>query len=138
MSIDKTKFNSKRDWRIFGFGLAVILAIVASVMFFKESQLYYYFYGAAGLVALLAAVLPIVLKPIYILFSYIGAAMGWIMTRVILTILYYLILTPITLISKIVRKQFLQLDFSRKAESYWIENETQSDEQWKLSYENQF
>ncbi len=138
MTIDKTKFNSKRDWRIFGFGLAVILSVVASVMLYKESSHYYHFYGAAGLVAFLAAVLPVALKPLYIVFSYMGAGMGWMMTRVILTLLYYLILTPITLLSKIVGKRFLQLDFSRKADSYWIENEPPNDEERKLSYENQF
>ncbi len=95
--MDKTKFNKKSDWRNFGFVLAVFLSVVATVLLLKGSGLYGYFYGGGVLAAFLALVLPVVLKPVFIVFTYVGLAMGFVMTRLILGSLFYLVVTPMTL-----------------------------------------
>ncbi len=88
------------------------------------------------LVAALAA--PIVVKPVFILFLYIAHVMGWVMTRLILGILFYLVITPIGLLGKLFGKRFLDLKFPGKHESYWIETDKLVREEGVNSYENQF
>ncbi len=134
--LDKSKFNDKKEWRKFGISVGVIFLIIASIQLILGKELYLYFYGTSTLFFLLGLVLPVFLKPVFILFSYLGMVMGWIMTRVILTALFYLVITPIGLFSKLVRKRFLELRLFPKAESYWINrSEKVANGQ---SYENQY
>jgi len=134
--MDRSKFNEKREWRKFGIALGIILAIIATILLIKDKSTYLYFYGG-GLFAVLAAlVMPIIVKPVFILFLYIGHGLGFVMTRLILGILFYLVITPIGVIARLFGKQFLSVRFSRGGTGYWIETDGMDDE--KERYENQF
>jgi hypothetical protein len=137
--MDKSKFNIKNEWKKFGIALGIILSIVATILLIKGKALYFYFYGA-GLVFVLAALaIPIVIKPVFILFMYIAHVLGFVMTRLILCILYYLVITPMSLLGRLFGKKFLDVKFSRKEVSYWIESGTGTGEiQGVENYENQF
>ena len=136
--MDKSKFNVEREWRKFGIALGIILAAIATALLIqgKSTYLCLYFYGGGLLLVLEALVLPIILKPVMILFLYIGHGLGFVMTRLILGILFYLVITPIGLIARLFGKQFLSVGFSRGESGYWIETAGMGDE--KESYENQF
>ena len=61
---------------------------------------------------------------------------GWIMTRIILILLYFILVTPIGLLFRLFGKQFLDLRGDENQKSYWdlrIE-----EEKTKNRYENQF
>ena len=75
---------------------------------------------AAGL--LLPAVLfPTVLTPIYRVWMTIGNALGWINTRIILTLVFYGLFTPIGVIRRVLlKKDPLHLAFEPEAETYRI------------------
>ena len=60
---------------------------------------------------------------------------GWVMSRVILSIVFYLILTPIGLITRLFGEDFLDLNKSN-TESYW--NNRNSDFELNQDYEKQF
>jgi len=50
--------------------------------------------------------------------------MGFVMTRVILAVLFYLIITPISFVSKLFQKDFLNLKIEKEKKSYWnLKNE---------------
>ena len=133
--MDKSKFNIKTEWKKFGIALGIILSIIATILFIKEKSLYIYFYGAGLFFIVAALVVPIVVKPVFILFLYIAHVLGWVMTRVILSILFYLVITPIGHILKLFGKKFLDMEFSREKESYWIET---TEEEGVKSYEIQY
>lgn len=48
----------------------------------------------------------------------IGAVLNWVMTRVILIVLFFVILTPMALIARALGKRFL-IPTDRACESYW-------------------
>ena len=62
--------------------------------------------------------------------------LGLVMTRVILSIVFYLILTPIGLITRLFGKDFLDLLNKSNTESYW--NNRNSDFELNQDYEKQF
>jgi len=62
--------------------------------------------------------------------------LGWFTSRVILTILFYLVLTPIGFIAKIFGKKFLSLKIDDGAKSYWEKREVKSTD--LTEYERQF
>ena len=134
--MDRSKFNEKREWRKFGIALGIILAVIATILLIKDKSTYLYFYGGGLFSVLAALVVPIIVKPVFILFLYIGHGLGFVMTRLILGILFYLVITPIGLIARLFGKQFLSVGFSRGESGYWIETAGMGDE--KESYENQF
>ena len=121
--MDKLKFQDKREWKKFGISLSIILMITASLLLIKGKEFYPYLFGTGIFINIVAFLIPILLKPIYILFSYIGFYMGWCITRITLSILFYLILTPIGLISKLFGKHYLDLKFKEDTESFWITKE---------------
>ena len=134
--MDKSKFKDKKEWKKFGTGLCIILLIIASILLIKGKGSYLYFSGTGILILILAFFIPVLLKPLYIFFSIIGFGLGWFMTRLILNILFYLILTPIGLISKLFGKHFLDLKFKEKKNSFWIPKEQKAEGTGE--YEKQF
>ena len=118
--MDKSKFNDKKEWRKFGIALAILLFIISVVQFFKQIEIYPCFLAAGVLFLLSALALPILIKPVFIVFSYIGFGMGWVMTRIILFILFYLFITPISILARKFGNRFLDLRFDRTKESYWL------------------
>lgn len=136
--MDKSKFDIKSEWRKFGIILGIILAVIATILLMKARGGYLYFYGAGFFFILAGLVIPIVVKPVFILFMYLSHVMGWVMTRLILSILFYLVITPMGLLGKLVGKRFLDLKFPGKQESYWIETDKRIEQEGINSYENQF
>jgi hypothetical protein len=118
--MDKSNFNNKTEWKKFAIGVAIILTLVASVQWYLDIRLYVYFIVAAIVILLFGLFLPIVIKPLFIAFSYLGFVLGWIMTRLILSLLYYLVFTPIGWILKLTGKRLLDTSFKPEQESYWI------------------
>jgi len=118
--VDKSTFTDRREWRKFAFGLSAILFIIASIQIVTNSRLYPYFFGTSIVTLLTAITAPILMKPFYILFSYVGFYMGWFVTRLLLSLLFYCVLSPISLLRKLLGKSFLDLNFDRTPETYWI------------------
>ena len=121
MSIDNSKFNNKSEHRKFAIGLAVILTVISAVQWYLHVAVYSYLLGAAGVILVVGLLTPVVIKPVFIIFSYIGFVMGWVMTRVVLSLLFYLVFTPIGLVLKLTGKKLLDTSFRDQRESYWID-----------------
>jgi len=58
------------------------------------------------------------------------------MSRVILTLLFYIVLTPVALIAKLVGKKFMPIGFDKSAETYWEKRENKIKQ--PVDYERQF
>ena len=119
--MDKSKFTDKKEWKKFAIGVAIILTLVAAVQWYLAVELYPYFLISACVILLSGLLIPVVIKPLFILFSYIGFVLGWIMTRIILSLLFYLVFTPIGLVLKLTGKKLLDTAAHDNRESYWIE-----------------
>ncbi|MCF7803076.1 MAG: hypothetical protein K9N46_11250 [Candidatus Marinimicrobia bacterium] len=132
----KTKESTRKDWRQFGLGLAVILAILGTLQWILHNPLYLWAYSLSGVIAVSALVFPVLLKPVFIMFSYIGLAIGWVMTRVLLSLVLYVIITPIGILSRLLGKPFLDMRFKTDEDSYWIDREETGPS--KEHYEKQY
>ena len=128
--------DSKRDLRKFGLtiGIALIVISVLLVISRKNSALYFAVFGL--LITLTGLTAPQVLKPLNKIWMAISIILGWFMTRMILTILYYIALTPIGLLSKLFKKDFLDLNIEKEKQSYWQKRERKKFD--PADYERQF
>jgi len=62
---------------------------------------------------------PFILRPIYVGWMKFAFVLGWINTRLILGIFFYLILTPVGLIMRLFGRDPLHRKFDRDATTYW-------------------
>ncbi len=95
---------------LFGMGLGLLYFSRGSWIFWTALGGFLF---ASGLIA------PKLLRPIYKLWMAFGTVMGFIMTNVILTVFFYLVLTPLAIILKSSGKHFLDLGVERGQKSYW-------------------
>ena len=128
--------SDKKELRKFGLTVGIALLIFGGVVFWLGKEYYRYpLFIGLGLI-LLGALLPAVLKPLQKVWMAIAVIIGWFMSRVILILLYYLVLTPIALIAKLFGKQFLDLKWDGSQSTYWNYRDQQPAD--KSGYEKQF
>ena len=128
--------TGKKNLRNFGVIIGIILLIVAGFLFYREKESFQTFLYIAGVFIGLALILPSILKPIYIVWMTFAVVLGWFMTRVILSLLFYVIITPIGLVLRIFGKDFLELKKQAVQGSYW--NQRDSNLEKNQNYEKQF
>ncbi|MEZ6185274.1 MAG: SxtJ family membrane protein [Planctomycetota bacterium] len=87
---------------------------------------YVIFFGLG--MGLLGLLVPVVLVPFYIVWmKYVTAPLGFVNTRLILGVVFFLVLTPMALLVKIFGKDRLRRVALPKGESYWVPREQQRD-----------
>lgn len=128
--------SGRGDLRKFGITVGIVLGLFGGLFFWRGREFYYYFFILSAAFLLLGLTFPILLKPIQKVWMSLAVILGWFMTRVILCILFYLVVTPLGLVSKLVGKRFLDLKFNKESDSYWIPKDTSKIEM--KSYEKQF
>jgi hypothetical protein len=63
---------------------------------------------------------PLLFKPINKIWIKFGEILGLIIAPIIMALIYFIILTPISLIVRVFGKDLLGLKFSKKQDTYWI------------------
>jgi len=111
--------TTKKDIKKFGFLIGGILIAISLFFIWKEAASYKIIMPIGIIFIISGQFLPTILKPIYLVWMTFAVILGWIMTRVILIIIFYLIVTPISLIAKLFRHKFLDLTFRTKDDTYW-------------------
>ena len=127
---------TKKNQRSFGLSVGFVCVLIAGYLFWKERETFPYFLTIGLILIFCGGAMPSVLKPFYLAWMGIAVVLGWIMTRLILSLLFYLVITPIALGSKLIGKQFIDLKWDAGQPSYWIE--TPLKEPTREGYEKQF
>jgi len=134
--MDKRNFSNRSELRKFSIGLSVILVVIGTIQLIKGVDLYIGLFFVAIVILFVGLFLPLIIKPLFIVFSYVGTAIGWVVTHVILAALYFIVFTIIGKILRVGRKKMLDLEFRTQSESYWIDRSERVVE--KSEYENQY
>ena len=127
--------TSNKDIRGFGIAIGIILFTLSGVLFYYDKSYFEFIAFVGGLLVALGIIIPILLKPIYVIWMTFAIILGWIMTKLILILVFFFILTPIGLIARMLGEDFLGLS-NVKSESYW--NYRDSDYETNQDYEKQF
>ena len=128
--------TGKKAIREFGILIGIILFIIAGVLFYQEKESFEIFIWLSVVIVSLGLMLPIILKPFYLIWMTFAIILGWFMTRFILSILFYVIISPIGLFLRLFGKDILGLHYDRSKQSYW--NYRDSVEGNNQNYEKQF
>ena len=135
--IEEIKNIPYRDKDITSFGLTIgiVLFIISGLLMYYGKNIYQLIVIIASAFISLGFILPKLLMPIYFIWMILAVILGWIMTRVILCSIFYLIITPIGLFTRLLGEDFLVLKKSN-TKSYW--NIRNTDHEINQDYEKQF
>lgn len=127
---------SKKNLRKFVRTVCLCLFLIGLILFLRHKQGYVIFWTAAFTFLIFSRALPSILSPLFKLWMGIAFCLGWFNTRLILTIVYYLALTPIGLLAKLFKKDLLNLNIERDMQSYWIKKDQliQSRERYEKTF----
>lgn len=128
--------TGRRELRNFGLLVGGVLAALGIFFWAKGKALGPWFLVAGALLFVCGAALPRVLKWIYIAWMALAFVLGFIVSHVILTVFFFLVITPVGLAARLFGKDFLRLKLDRKASTYWIRRE--SSKKTAADYERQF
>ncbi len=99
--------------------LWAVFAFVLPYLFGKGGSLPILWQIGAGLAAL-GTLAPPLVKPLYYAWMTMALALGYVMTRVLLTIFFFVVLTPVALVFRLIGRDALHRKLDRDAQSYWI------------------
>ena len=109
-----------RDFRKFGLTVGSVF-LGLGLLFCLRHKPYYWSMLAPGVpLVVLGAVLPCSLKWIYVLWMTFAIVLGAIVSTILLTLVFYLVVTPIALLARLAGKDFLARRGDPEARSYWI------------------
>ena len=90
--------------------------------------------AAGALLGVAGALVPARLRAAYRAWMTVALAIGWVMSRVVLTLVFAVVLTPLALLARITGKRFLALGPDRTASSYWVRRERGSGGRYERMY----
>ena len=128
--------ESKKDLRKFGLTVGIVFLAIAAFLFWKGKESYLALGIVGGFLVIVGLLFPIILRPLNKTWMTLAILMGWVMTRVILTVLFFAVLTPLGFIAKLFGKNFLDLKLDKEQNSYWEIREKK--EIKPIDYEKQF
>lgn len=73
------------------------------------------------------------LKLVYRYWMTFAFILGWFVSRFLLTILFFLIIIPIAIIAKLLKKEFLSVNYTLNRKSYWVKKNSS-----KINYEKMY
>ncbi len=111
--------SEKKQLREFGWVVGGVLLAIGGWLWYKENSAWMYLVEIGGALVALGTVIPIVLIPFQKVWMGIAVVLGFIMSRVILFLLYYVVFTAIGLTTRIMGKDLLDRKLDRSAKSYW-------------------
>jgi len=122
----KAMNQTPSDMRKFGFLLGLILLVLGSVIFYRQSQnvdgrtilpALLLFFGIVCIA--IAGLKPMLIKPINTVMLVVSLIIGWLMTQVVLVVLFFGLFFPVGIGLKLFGKDPMNRKFEPAANSYW-------------------
>ena len=112
--------------------VVVLFGILLPLLFGFDYPLWPWYLG--GSLAALALVIPAALNPVYHGWMRFGAVLGWINTRIILGIVFYVVFTPVSAIIRLIGHDPMKRKFEKEPGTYRKLSHNQSKEHMENPY----
>lgn len=108
------------DLRKFGLTVGGVFILLGILFLLRHRSSYSAFFSAGGLLMAFGIIWPRALKYVYIAWMALAFTLGFVMSNVILTLFFFLVVTPIGLLARLFQKDFLTRKWDKGNRSYWI------------------
>jgi hypothetical protein len=120
VSLNSTDIKSIRRFGVIAF---FFFGCLSGLGFWWQKPIPSYLFGFLSLLGLGFILLPLPMKPVYGTWLKISHFLGRLVTMMILTLAYYLVITPAAIIKRVVGGRPLPLKPDKNASSYWVRRE---------------
>ena len=117
-----------KQLRQFGWMVGAVLIAIGFWQLYRQihSTARMVLWSLGGCLLVSGLLLPKVLSPIYKLWMGLAGILGWINTRILLGLIFYLVFTPIGLIMRVLRRDVLKRKVDPSVDTYWVDREKNS------------
>jgi len=128
--------RDRSEQRKFGLVMAVAIAVLGMIRWgfhwlwsgHMPETLPYGFFAVAGVFLILGIVAPKALQPVFWLWIKLAIGINWLITRTVLSIVWFLMIVPGHAILALLGKDLMKRNWAPEAETYWEEPEEQPEE----------
>ena len=128
--------SGARDLRKFGLIVGGVFVLLGVLVLLRHRSSYPFFLGAGAVLTAFGVIWPRALKYVYIAWMALAFTLGFVMSNVILTLFFFMFVTPIGLLARLFQKDFLARKWDKQTASYWIERA--NEKRTAQTYERQF
>lgn len=120
--IDINKNPTARELKVFGVLFALFFALVGGLVWWQSGSRTagLVVWAAAGLILLVFLMVAPARRPIYLGWSYALYPIGYVITMVLMGVVFYLVITPTGLLMRLFGRDPLSRKFKPGASTYWI------------------
>jgi len=111
-----------KEIRKFGYIAFIFFGFLCGIGIWLKKPIPTYFFGFLFMLGAGFIIAPSKLKPVYAVWQKIGHLMGKLITVLILTLAYYLVITPSALIKRIIGGRPLPVKPDKNASTYWVDH----------------
>lgn len=105
--------------RDFGLILSGLLVLFGFIAFFRGHRHYFFEWPLGGAILLITLAFPPILILIYRTWMLLAQGISWVLLRVILGTLFYLVISPIAIVMRLRGADLLDEAIDHDAKSYW-------------------
>jgi hypothetical protein len=111
--------RSPRALRRFGFTVGSVILFLGCVLWWRHRGAGWPLISIGTVLVLAAALTPLRLKWIHGPWMILSLALGWVVTRILLTMVFFFVVTPIGLLQRLFGKRAIEVAFKADRASYW-------------------
>ena len=116
----------RKDLRQFSWIVGGIFALIGAWLWYKGSAneiLRWALLGLGGALLVVGTAVPPLVRGFYYAWMSLAAVLGYVVTRILLTLFFFLVLTPVGLFFRLIGRDALKRRIDREASTYWEEKE---------------
>jgi predicted membrane metal-binding protein len=117
---NEVKIGSDRS---FGFVFAAVFVVIASLPLVRGAPVRWWAVALAAAFALAALAAPSLLRPLNRIWFKFGLALHHIVNPILMGAIFFLAVTPMSLVMRALGKDPLRLKLDRRSATYWIPRE---------------
>jgi len=117
-----TPEQKRKELRKFGLLVGGILALIGLLFLWRGRHeiARIVLWSIGGFLIVFGAIAPMVLKPIYVAWMKFAFVLGWVNSRILLSIIFFVFFTPMALIQRVFGRDALHQRMDKGTDSYWI------------------
>lgn len=112
--------TTPRDLRKFGLLVGGVLAVLGGWFLFRQRPAGPWMLAPGLLLITLGLIAPRVLRSVYLAWMSLAFVLGLIVSTILLTLFFFLVITPVGLVARMTGADFLSRKLDSKATSYWV------------------
>ena len=118
--------QSPKALRGFGFLVGSVFLLLGALLIWRHRDAGWPFVSIGSILVVAGALFPQALKWVHTCWMILALTMGWVVTRVLLTIVFFLVVTPVGLLQRFLGKSAIEVAFRSDVSSYWKTRTTQA------------